>query len=262
MKAHKFLDEAGDTTFYGKGRIPILGTDLVSNVFILGSLTINEPVNGVRNKVVELQNEIVSDLYFKNIPSILKKKERHGYFLHAKDDIPEVRKMAFDLIKSIDCTFECIVARKSYEIYEKKHNGKEAEFYADLLSHLLKNKISEDEKLVLNIAERSKCTTNQNLNNGLLKAFERANRNNYSESKISFNVQNPTTEPILNLTDYFCWAIQRLFERGETRYYDFLVNQISQVIDIYDLEKSTSGNNIYSIKNKLSSENKVYKKSP
>lgn len=251
MNIHKFLDEAGDTTFYGKGRVPILGTDLVSTVFILGSLTINEPLNEVRKKVIELQNHIESDLYFKNIPSILKKKTKHGYFLHAKDDIPEVRKMAYDLIKSIDCCFECIVARKSYEIYEKKHNGKEAEFYADLLSHLLKNKVSNEEKLVLNIAERSKCTTNQNLNNGLKKAFERAEKTNSSTSQISFNVQNPTTEPLLNLTDYFCWAIQRFFEKRESRYYDYLENQIYQITDIYDYKNVEQGKNLYNTFNKL-----------
>jgi len=25
VSSHRFLDEAGDTTFYGKGRVPIIG---------------------------------------------------------------------------------------------------------------------------------------------------------------------------------------------------------------------------------------------
>ena len=33
---HRFLDEAGDTTFYGKGNTPILGKEGVSQYFILG----------------------------------------------------------------------------------------------------------------------------------------------------------------------------------------------------------------------------------
>jgi hypothetical protein len=33
---------------------------------------------------------------------------------------------------------------------------------------------------------------------------------------VVFNVQNQTSEPLLNITDYFCWSVQRVFERGET----------------------------------------------
>ncbi len=67
---HRFLDEAGDTTFYGKGRVPILGSEGVSKYFILGMLTINEPLQMARNKVIHLQNTITSDPYLFGIPSI------------------------------------------------------------------------------------------------------------------------------------------------------------------------------------------------
>ena len=33
---HRFLDEAGDATCYGKGKINIVGSEGVSNCFILG----------------------------------------------------------------------------------------------------------------------------------------------------------------------------------------------------------------------------------
>jgi hypothetical protein len=32
------------------------------------------------------------------------------------------------------------------------------------------------------------------------------------------NEINPLQEPLLNVADYLCWTIQRVFERGETRY--------------------------------------------
>src|SRR5437762_2259307 len=111
-KYHRFLDEAGDTTFYGKGKIPLLGTNGVSNYFLLGMLTFSTPLNAIRSKVIELQNLIGTDPYLVNIPSIQKKKSYAGYFLHAKDDVPEVRKVAFELIKSIDCHFDAVVGRK------------------------------------------------------------------------------------------------------------------------------------------------------
>ena len=263
---HRFLDEAGDTTFYAKSRVPMLGNEGVSKTFILGMLNLNEPLKNVREKVIALQNEIANDKYFKGIPSIQKKKSKHGYYLHAKDDIPEVRKMAFELIESLDCNFECVVARKSYEIYERKHNGKESEFYADLISHLLKSKLQNYHRLVLNIAERSQCTTHQNLNKGLDKALERAAKGtpdgNHHQCKVDFNVQQPTSEPLLNLTDYCCWAVQRVFERGETRYYDFLEDKVSLVTDLYDYPNVLTGRNHYDIARRLTTENLVHKKSP
>ena len=255
---HWFLDEAGDTTFYGKGKIPVIGNDGSSHAFILGMLKMNEPLEAARKKVLDLQRAISEDPYFTSVPSIEKKKAAYGYFLHAKDDLPEIRRMAFDLIKSIDCSFEAVVGRKIPSLYEKKHNGKEAEFYADLLSHLLKNKLNAYSKLVLNISHRSKCTTHTNLQKGLDKAVSRAKSKapeKDNDCHVVFNVQQPTTEPLLNISDYFCWAIQRVFERGETRYYDYISNQVALVQDIYDVEKWEGGGNYYNRQKKLSSDN-------
>ena len=233
---HRFLDEAGDTTIYGNGKIPLIGAHGVSRYFILGMLTLNEPLGKIRNKVIDLQNNIASDPYLLEISSIQKKKNSTGYFLHAKDDVPEVRKMGFELIKSIKCQFDAVVGRKDYNIYEKKHNGNQAEFYADLLSHLLHGNMNNFEKLVLNIAERSRCTTHTNLEKGLQKAIA-ISKHKYPEEcnccEIVFNVQQPTTEPLINLADYFLWAVQRKFERNEKRYFDFLGNQINSVTNLF-----------------------------
>jgi hypothetical protein len=119
-KYHRFLDEAGDTTFYGKGKIPVIGSHGVSTYFLMGMLTLNESVEEVRKRVIDLQNQVVNDTYLQAVPSIIKKKGKAGYFLHAKDDVPEVRKMAFELIANIDCCFDVVIGRKDYSIYEKK----------------------------------------------------------------------------------------------------------------------------------------------
>ena len=41
------FDEAGDATFYGKGRIPILGNPGVSNVFMLGMVRFDKDLGAV-----------------------------------------------------------------------------------------------------------------------------------------------------------------------------------------------------------------------
>ena len=58
MDYHRFLDEAGDTTFYGKGKKNIIGTNGVSNVFILGMIKVKDPLDEVREKINTLQEKI------------------------------------------------------------------------------------------------------------------------------------------------------------------------------------------------------------
>jgi hypothetical protein len=276
---HRFLDEAGDCTFYGKKRTNIIGTEGVSNCFILGLVKFKEPLAPLRQEVMALQKRVESDPYFQ-VASVIKKKNSSGYFFHAKDDLPEIRKLFFDFINERKLSFEAVVARKSIERFTTKHKDKEQYFYADALSHLLKNKLHLGEKLVLNIAEKGTSTKNQNLELALEKAKERVaeklNRKNIDEVKdileardinfvrrkgvqadVVFNVTNPLREPLINIADYLCWTIQRVFEKGETRYYDFIKEKVSLVIDLYDTEKYVGFGNYYSPKKPLTSENKI-----
>ena len=59
---HYFLDEAGDATFYGKGRVPIIGQEGVSCTFILGLLKLHEPLDAARKKVILLQEKIANEI--------------------------------------------------------------------------------------------------------------------------------------------------------------------------------------------------------
>ena len=269
---HRFLDEAGDCTFYGKKRKSIIGTEGVSSCFIIGMVKFKEPLEPIRLKILEMQNAVALDPYFQ-VPSVIKKKTRGGYFFHAKDDLPEIKRLFFDYIKTINFSFEAVVARKTVERFTTKHKDKEEYFYADILSHLLKNKLQKEEGVVLNIAEKGTSTKNNNLTLAFEKAKERyANKLNKKTldgeeniikkrsdiiAKVSFNETNPITEPLLNVADYMCWTIQRIFEKGETRYYDFIAEKVSLVADIYDVENYVEGGNFYGPKNPLTAKNKI-----
>jgi hypothetical protein len=257
---HRFIDEAGDSTFYLKGKRNALGTEGVSKVFILGMVKISESLENVRKVIKQLQSKIENDPFY-DVPSVQKKKAKAGYYLHATDDIPEVRKEFFDLINTIDCSFEAVVGRKTIERFVTRHKEKEEYFYADLLSHLLKNKFSRHEKLVLNISERGQSTKHTNLDLALKKAKQRfleKNDESKLKTKVLFEVQNPTREPLLNLADYLCWAVQRVFEKGDIRYYNLIKEKISLVIDLYDDLNIVDWKNHYDNKNNpLSTKNKI-----
>jgi hypothetical protein len=256
---HRFLDEAGDSTFYGKGKTNIIGTQGVSRCFILGMVKYREPLDELRLKIDRLQQEIAENELFQ-VPSVVKKRNSEGgYYFHATDDLPEVRLKVFEMIKQLDCSFEAVVGRKDIERYETKHKGKEEYFYADLLSHLLKNKLAKGEKMVLHIAEKGKSTKHSNLDLALRKAIQRYQNGveKVVNTSVVFNVAYPTQEPLLNVADYFCWAIQRVFERGETRYYNYLKDKISLVIDVYDSDNYKKWSNYYTPKNPLTSEKQI-----
>jgi len=259
FKEHRFLDEAGDTTFYGKGRVPLIGRNGSSNVFILGMAAFNEPLQPIRDNILRFEREIENSAYYKNVPSVQKRVQKYGqYFFHAKDDLPEIKKEFFDFIKTIDCDIQVAVGRKSIDIFENQHNRKEVAFYADLLSFLIKDKFLKHPRLILNIAERGSSTAINNLEGGLTRAKERfiaKHPEKKNITKVSFNVQKYINDPLLRIPDYLCWAVQRIYERGENRFYDYMIDKVV-VIDVYDGEK------VYNLENPLTEKNKVSPQTP
>ena len=244
---HRFLDEAGDMTFYGKGRVPILGEQGVSQCFILGMVKFHTDILPIRKKLFEMQNSIPVNPYYENVPSVVKRVKKGGFYFHAKDDLPELRKEFFDFIKTLDCSFYAVVARKNYGIFERKHHGKSNEMYVDLLSHLLIEEFNTDEKLILNIAELDSSTHAQNLE----KAVEMA-RGIGQTKKVTCNTWKFKDDPLLSIADYMCWTVQRIFETGETRFYNYMKNKIGKIWDIYDKEGQ-----VYVQGNPLTEKNKV-----
>lgn len=260
VTSHRFLDEAGDTTFFKKGRLPAIGEPGISLAFSLGMVEFNSDLNAIRAQLRRLQEEISHDDYLNRIPSVRKKIEKAGFYFHATDDPPEVRERMFRFIRSLDCSLEMIVARKIPALFARKHHNRESEFYADLLSHLIKTKLQLGQRLVLNIANRGPSTRNTNLTLALEKARERFAKR-WAEadlrSTVVFNVQSPRTEPLLCVADYLCWAVQRVFERGEMRHYEFIREKVSVVVDLYDTENYERGRNFYKRERPLTSGNKL-----
>ena len=53
----------------------------------------------------------------------------------------------------------------------------------------------------------------------------------------------------MQVVDYFLWAVQRLFVRGEARFFETIECQVEFVWDLYDTAKYPK--NIYTSKNPL-----------
>lgn len=259
-KQHRFIDEMGDTTFFGKKNKDLLGTEGVSLSFGLGMIKFKGDLETIRAEVAELQKGVEGDPLLNTIPSVAKRIGNQGFFFHACKDTPDVRSVFLRYLRELDCVAEIVVARKIPRLYVTNHDSKPEQFYADVLSHLIKNQMKKNGIIVLNIAERGSSTRDKVLTKALDIATTRA-RKKFGETiaaDIVFNVQTPVTEPLLNVADYLCWSVQRVFEKGETRHYDYLREKIRLVVDLYDTKNYENWQNYYDPKkNPLTSKNKI-----
>jgi hypothetical protein len=211
------------------------------------------PIPEVRRQIEALCRAVETDDYLNRIPSVVKRMRTGGFFFHAKDDCPEVRERLFKWIRTTDCSLEMAVGRKIPALFNRQHHGQDSEFYAELLSPLLINKLKPGQRHVINSAERGKTTRNHVLQLATTMARERfARQQDGAESKaeVAFNVQNPRSEPLLCVPDYLAWTVQRVFERGETRHDDFMRQRIALVIDLYPGDKAGDFGNYYTPKNR------------
>lgn len=258
---HRFLDEAGDTTFFGAGRQVILGREGVSLVFGIGIVRIDRPLAETRGEIAALHKQVENDPLLNPIPSVVRRVQRGGFFFHASKDAPEVRSVFLRYLRELPCQAEVVVARKIPSLFLQKHHGRDDEFYADVLSHLIKHRLKRPRRLVLNIAARGSSTRAKVLEEALRKATTRAGKRwptGELQGEVVFNVQTPLREPLLCVADYLGWAVQRVFERGETRFYDYLREKIRLVVDLYDREKYEGSGNYYDHhRNPLTAENKI-----
>lgn len=252
---HRFLDETGDGTFYGKGRRLIVGENGVSLSFGMGIVRVDRSLAEVREEVRALPQHVEQDELLNPIPSVQKRMTKGGFYFHACKDTPDVRSVFLRYLREFPCQAEVVMARKIPALFEKQHGGREDEFYADLLAHLIKNRLKRPGTLVLNVAKRGKV-----LSQALAIAIERTRlkgRGDDVKRRVEFNVQTPLTEPLLTVADYLCWAVQRVFEQGDLRHYNYLASRIRLVIDLYDRDKYENFRNYYDKKNPLTAENKL-----
>jgi hypothetical protein len=232
----------------------------VSLSFGLGVVRIDRPLEDVRREVRALQAQVEADPLLNTIPSVQKRVASGGFFFHACKDSPDVRTVLLHYVRDLPCEAEMVVARKIPALFEKQHNAREDEFYADLLAHLVKGRLKRAGTLVLNVAERGSSTREKVLTDALKLATERAAKKWGAENlkaRVVFNVQNPRTEPLLTVSDYLCWAVQRVFETGEVRHYNYLAEKIRLVVDLYDRDKYAGNRNYYHKKNPLTAGNKL-----
>ena len=151
-------------------------------------------------------------------------------------------------IIGLDFKAEFVVARKLENIFVGKHQSKENLFYYDMVAHLFKNRLHTSAENKICFATRSSRSRQQPISDAVQSAiitFE-SRWGTKVDSLVDVQPQTMTGEPCLQVIDYMSWAVQRVFIKGDMRYFDFMRSKISLVVDIYDYARYKNSGNYYS----------------
>ena len=115
---HYFVDEGGDGTLFSRRGKVLVGTEGCSRFFILGLLDVPNP-SALKDRFDTLRLQLMSDSYFKSVPSMQPAKRKTALAFHAKDDLPEVRRDVFRLLRDTEgLRFFAVVA--GYGVYYRQ----------------------------------------------------------------------------------------------------------------------------------------------
>src|SRR5512133_3257259 len=205
-----FIDESGDPSFYAKRKRLLVGTPGFQPYLIIG-LVETENRKLLREAVSIFQENIKADILFNSIPSIC---NPNGWYAHARGDHPEVRAKFFELLrKTSGYEAHIAVAKKNIEIFNKKHNNNPEEFYFDVVQHLLKSVLTDNDSYYMVYQSMRGNNNLHRLNNAIQKALE----GNGTHGKILYKISIvPGPEmPELSIVDYLLWAVQRKLLKNE-----------------------------------------------
>jgi hypothetical protein len=240
---HRFfyVDETGDPNFYAKGKKLIVGTEGCSRTFGVGFLRTFAP-DPLRERLSDLRAQLATDRYLAQIPSM----KKTAIAFHAKDDCPEVRKAVFELLNHSDFLVQIVIARKLEKVFVNKHKESQDAFYGDLTSHLFERQLHLASHNTIMFARRGDKAKQHALRSAVEVGIAAFRRKYQASAQTTIDVQTAyaAEEPLLQAADYALWAVQRAFERGEMRYFEYLSGKFEVVWDIYDFAKINAGEKV------------------
>ncbi len=173
---------------------------------------------------------------------------------HATDDCPEVRREVFRLLmkQPQKLRFFAIVARKLAQVdYVRQQQRVDSTFrytkhtLYDFLVHRFAcaGLLHKHESCEIRFARRFERDRNRALAAALEGAFAGFQERRKLASSVQLHVQSGLSAeyPALQATDYFLWALQRMYEKQEDRYWEYVWPSVRLIVDHDDRRQAPSG---------------------
>ncbi|MEP3479080.1 MAG: DUF3800 domain-containing protein [Fuerstiella sp.] len=247
---HYFVDEAGDPNLFNKHGTPIVGKDGCSKFFMLGVADIADPQT-VATELEELRERLLADAYFAGVPSFDPARRKTAIMFHAKDDLPEVRREVFALLARHEIRFHAVVRDKQVildKVIEHQKSKATYKYHANQLydrcvSRLFRDRLHKDDGYQIHFAKRGSSDRTESLQKALDAARQgfRQKWGVAATAPIEIKAGQPADVVCLQVVDYYLWAIQRLYERGEDRFLKLVWDQAGLVYDVDDTSEKPYG---------------------
>ncbi len=212
---HYLVDESGDPTLFSASGRVLVGAEGCSRFFMLGLLDACDPI-GLDARLADHRTWLLLDPCFQGVPSMHPDAGKTALAFHAKDDLLEVRREVFALLKEEDVRFFAVVrSKKATASYVRSRNRTDPsyryhpnELYDHLTRRLFHDRLHQSDRNVITFAKRGKS----NRTRALLEALEVARRR-YSErwgssANTSIEVVSSLSRDQggLQTADYFLWG--------------------------------------------------------
>jgi hypothetical protein len=243
LAKHYFVDEAGDLTLFDKSGRVIVGREGVSHCFYVGLVDLPDPL-AAHGAIEDLRKNLLGDPYFRGIPSMQPDARKTAIAFHAKDDLPEVRREVFRLLPSLGGRVIVAFRRKSLLADEARAQYEATgqklavdRVYDDLVARVFQGKLHTADTNNIVFARRGKSDRNESLTTAIERArTSHIRRWKQSDVRRPTNIKSavPSQSVGLQVIDYYLWALQRMVERREDRFFAMLSSQYRLIMDLDD----------------------------
>lgn len=209
-----------------------------------------------------LRRELLKDSYFAGVPSMHRSAGKTALCFHACKDPPEVRYHVLKLLPRLKARVQVDIRRKIDVAYEARSllrrfgaRVRPNAVYDDLVKRLFKGLLHKADQNQIIFARRGKTDRYVALHQAIERAkanFERTYRRPSDRSTL---IRSASPHEFIGLqgVDYYLWALQRLYERGEARFFNMLAPQYRLIMDLDDKSNHEYGE-WYSDNNPLQAE--------
>jgi hypothetical protein len=247
---HYFVDESGDGVLFDRRGRPLVLAEGWPQYFMVGLLDVADP-EALQQDMDDLRRRLLTDPYFSGVPSMKPEAGKTALAFHAKDDVSEVRREVYSLLLRHDLRFTAVVKRMRVVLnYFTSRNQSDPtyryhpdELYDLTVRRLFQQRLHAHDAYDIWFARRNKSDRTRILADTLISVRDRFCEKNKlpAQSRIDVRSAYLADNSGLQAVDYFLWALQRAYERGEDRFVRLVWEKIALVQDVDDTREKPYG---------------------
>jgi len=247
---HFFVDESGDGVLFDRRGRPLILAEGHPQFFMVGLLDVVDPP-ALQRDMDALRKRLMADPYFAGVPSMRPNGGKTALVFHAKDDVAEVRREVYGLLIQHDLRFTAVVKRMRTVLdYVTSRNQVDStyryhpdELYDLTVRRLFRQRLHVHDAYDICFARRNKSDRTRILADTLTSVRDRfcEQHNLPAQSQVHVRSAFLGENAGLQAVDYFLWALQRAYERGEDRFVRLVWKKIALVQDIDDIREKPYG---------------------